>query len=139
MQLPRDGGTVHLQDIDLVCHETGDVFYEITDGDPASARCWTRFEMGRRRGDWQIRTDTRTELRCTRTHFELTATLDAYEGETRVFARNWRTSRYRATVCRGDRQVVRLSTAPRFGRRAGRPYDCNSRTRTRVSSTRQDE
>jgi hypothetical protein len=46
--------------------------------------------MGRRRGDWQIRTDTRTELRCTPTHFELTATLDAYEGETRVFARNWR-------------------------------------------------
>ena len=72
MQLPRDGGIVHLLDIDLVCHETGDVFYEITDGDPASARCWTRFEMGRRRGDWQIRTDTRTELRCTPTHFELT-------------------------------------------------------------------
>jgi putative CocE/NonD family hydrolase len=89
VQLPRDGGTVQLLDIDLVCHETGDVFYEITDGDPASARCWTRFEMGRRRGDWQIRTDTRTELRCTRTHFELTATLDAYEGETRVFAGNW--------------------------------------------------
>jgi hypothetical protein len=90
VQLPRDGGIVHLQDIDLVCHETGDVFYEITDGDPASACCWTRFEMGRRRGDWQIRTDTTTELRCTTTHFELTATLDAYEGEARVFARNWR-------------------------------------------------
>jgi len=90
VQLPRDGGIVHLLDIDLVCHETGDVFYEITDGDPTSARCWTRFEMGRRRGDWQIRTDTRTELRCTPTHFELTATLDAYEGAARVFARNWR-------------------------------------------------
>jgi putative CocE/NonD family hydrolase len=89
VQLPRDGGIVHLLDIDLVCHETGDVFYEITDGDPASARCWTRFEMGRRRGDWQIRTETRTELRCTPTHFELTATLDAYEGTARVIARNW--------------------------------------------------
>jgi len=90
VQMPRDGGILHLQDIDLVCQETGDVFYEITDGDPASARCWTRFEMGRQRGDWRIRTDTRTELRCTRTHFELTATLDAYEGDARVFARNWR-------------------------------------------------
>jgi len=89
IQLPRDGGTLHLLDIDLICHETGDVFYEIIDGHPASARCWTRFEMGRRRGDWQIRTDTRTELRCTPTHFELTATLDAYEGTARVFARNW--------------------------------------------------
>ena len=90
VQLPRDSDTVHLTDIDLVCHETGDVFHEITDGDPASARCWTRFEMGRRRGDWEIRTDTRTDLRCTPTHFELTATLDAYEGTARVFARNWR-------------------------------------------------
>jgi len=90
VQLPRDSDTVHLTDIDLICQETGDVFYEIVDGDPTSARCWTRFEMGRRRADWQIRTDTRTELRCTPTHFELIATLDAYEGRARVFARNWR-------------------------------------------------
>jgi hypothetical protein len=90
VQLPRDGGTLHLQDIDLVCHETGDVFHEIADGDPASARCRTRFVMGRERGAWRIRTDTSTELRCTGTHFELTATLDAYEGDARIFARNWR-------------------------------------------------
>jgi hypothetical protein len=90
VQLPRDWGVVHLTDIDLICGETGDVYYELTDDDPASARCWTRFEMNRRRGDWRIRTDTTTDLRCTRTHFELTATLDAYDGETRVFARNWR-------------------------------------------------
>ena len=90
VQLPRDGGTLHLLDIDLICHETGDVFHEIADGDPASARFWSRFEMGRQRGDWQIRVDTTTELRCSRTHFELTATLDAYEGEARLFARNWR-------------------------------------------------
>jgi hypothetical protein len=89
VQLPRDGGIVHLLDIDLVCSETGDVFYEIGDDDPTSASCRTRFEMGRRRGDWRIRTDTTTELRCDRAHFELTATLDAYEGETRIFTRNW--------------------------------------------------
>jgi hypothetical protein len=89
VQLPRDWGVVHLTDIDLVCRETGDVFYEIADDDPASARCWTSFEMERRRDDWHIRTETRTELRCTSTTFELTATLDAYEGEARVFTRNW--------------------------------------------------
>jgi len=90
MQLPRDGGTTHLTDIDLICRDTGDVVHEIADGDPTSARCRTRFAMERRRGDWHIRTETRTELRCTRTEFVLTATLDAYEGEARVFARNWR-------------------------------------------------
>jgi hypothetical protein len=90
VQLPRDWGIVHLTDIDLICHETGDVFYEITDDDPASARCWTRFEMERRRGGWRIRTETRTELSCTPGTFELTATLDAYVAEIRVFTRNWR-------------------------------------------------
>jgi hypothetical protein len=90
VQLPRDGDTLHFTDIDLICRDTGDVFYEIADGDPASARCWTRFEMERRRGDWRVRTETRTELRCTRTHFLLTAGLDAYEGAARVFTRNWR-------------------------------------------------
>ncbi len=89
VQLPRDGGTLHFTDIDLISAETGDVFYEIVDDDPASARCWTRFEMERRRGDWHVRTETRTELRCTRTHFVLTATLDAHDGDTRVFTRNW--------------------------------------------------
>jgi putative CocE/NonD family hydrolase len=92
VQLPRDWGIAHLTDIDLICHEAGDVFYEITDGDPASARCWTRFEMERRRGGWHIRTETRTELRCTSMTFELTATLDAYEAEVRVFTCNWRLS-----------------------------------------------
>jgi hypothetical protein len=45
--------------------------------------------MERRRGDWRIRTETGTELRCTTTDFVLTATLDAYEGEARVLTRNW--------------------------------------------------
>jgi hypothetical protein len=90
VQLPRDGGTVHLTDIDLICRDGGDVFYEIKDDDPASARCRTRFEMERRRGDWHVRSETHTELRCTATTFELTATLDAFEGEARVFTRNWR-------------------------------------------------
>ena len=41
------------------------------------------------RGDWKIRTFTRTVLTSTRTHFLIRATLDAYEGEVRVFAKSW--------------------------------------------------
>ncbi|MGE0119941.1 MAG: CocE/NonD family hydrolase [Dongiaceae bacterium] len=89
VQLPRDWGRMELTDIGLICEETGDVFYEIADDAPASARCRTRFAMARRRGDWRIRTETRTELRCTPADFVLTATLDAYDGEARVFTRNW--------------------------------------------------
>ena len=41
------------------------------------------------RGDWKIRTFTRTVLTATRTHFLIRATLDAYQDEVRVFAKSW--------------------------------------------------
>lgn len=41
------------------------------------------------RGSWNVRTETRTALTATRDHFLLRATLDAFEGEARVFARSW--------------------------------------------------
>ncbi|MDZ7754098.1 MAG: CocE/NonD family hydrolase [Gammaproteobacteria bacterium] len=41
------------------------------------------------RGDWQVRTVTRTVLVSTRTHFVIRATLDAYEGDVRVFSKSW--------------------------------------------------
>ncbi|HTO83903.1 MAG TPA: CocE/NonD family hydrolase [Methylomirabilota bacterium] len=89
VQMPRDGGTTHLTDIDLVMHEKGDVFYAITDGEPASACAWTAFDMGRQRGEWRIRTETRTRLTCTATEFRLQAALEAWDGDERVFTRDW--------------------------------------------------
>jgi len=41
------------------------------------------------RGDWSARTVARTVLTSSRTHFRVQATLDAYEGETRFFAKSW--------------------------------------------------
>jgi len=41
------------------------------------------------RGDWRILTITRTVLTSTRTHFLIRATLDAYEGDARVFSKSW--------------------------------------------------
>lgn len=41
------------------------------------------------RGDWKIRTITRTVLTSTPEHFRVAAMLDAYEGDQRVFSRNW--------------------------------------------------
>lgn len=40
-----------------------------------------------RREDWKIKTITRTILTSTRTHFVIRATLDAYEGDVRVYNR----------------------------------------------------
>ncbi|MDW7748185.1 hypothetical protein [Halomonas sp.] len=44
-----------------------------------------RFE----RGDWRVDIVTRTVMTSTASHFHLNATLDAYEGDERVFSRTW--------------------------------------------------
>jgi hypothetical protein len=41
------------------------------------------------RGDWKIETRTATRMTATRTEFKLRARLDAFEGEDRVFSRDW--------------------------------------------------
>jgi putative CocE/NonD family hydrolase len=41
------------------------------------------------RGNWRVQTVTRTVLTSTRTHFLIRATLDAYEGDTRLFSKSW--------------------------------------------------
>jgi hypothetical protein len=44
------------------------------------------------RGDWQVRTETRTTLESTTTDFVVHAQLDAFEGERRVCSLNWSTT-----------------------------------------------
>ncbi|MFP4245859.1 MAG: CocE/NonD family hydrolase [Halochromatium sp.] len=41
------------------------------------------------RGDWVVSTVTRTVLTSTETDFVIRATLDAYEGEARIFSKSW--------------------------------------------------
>jgi uncharacterized protein len=72
--------------------ETAEVSTEtlaIVEGDPASAeaRAETRITLGR--GAWRIRLDTSMRLTADRERFQLQARLDAFEGEERVFARDW--------------------------------------------------
>jgi uncharacterized protein len=63
--------------------------FSIRDGDPLSIRMetnWTK-EMGR--GEMQIRTATRIVMTATADDFQMHAECDAYEGDTRIFTRNW--------------------------------------------------
>jgi hypothetical protein len=41
------------------------------------------------RGDWRVRTVTHTVLTSDRGRFLVRATIDAYEGDVRIFARSW--------------------------------------------------
>jgi len=43
-----------------------------------------------KRGNWKIWTRTKTILTSDKDYFFLHATLDAFEGDERVFSKNWR-------------------------------------------------
>ncbi len=56
--------------------------YDTLRGEVTSER---KFE----RDDWSVYTKTRTILTSTKTHFIIRATLDAYEGDVRIYSKTW--------------------------------------------------
>ncbi|MTE19382.1 CocE/NonD family hydrolase [Streptomyces sp. TRM43335] len=89
LEIVKDGGTIHFEDIDLDVHRRAYERYAWTADDFTSARGESEWTMEFARGDWNTRTVTRTVLRCTEEEFVVNATLDGYEGENRVFSRTW--------------------------------------------------
>ncbi len=63
--------------------------YRIAEHDPLAARAEVRHTTLLRRGDWQVRVETETELSADRDAFRLRAGLRAFEGETCVVSRSW--------------------------------------------------
>ena len=89
LEVTMDNGTRTLDDINLTISDYTRERYWLTDGDPQSATGEVVATYGLRRGDWQIETRTRTRLETDATGFYVTAELDAWEGDRRVFTRNW--------------------------------------------------
>jgi len=89
LQVIKDLGTVSFDDIDLAVTRRAYERYSFSDDDFNSVRGETHWTMGFERGDWQVRTTTKTILTSTVTDFHLHAQLDAYEGEERVTSRSW--------------------------------------------------
>ena len=63
--------------------------YSYANNDYATLRGFVEQIRDFRRGSWAVRTITRTTLTATEEDFVIRATLDAYEGEARVFSRSW--------------------------------------------------
>ena len=84
-----DDGVVRLDDIDLEVESRVHEWYSSVADDFASARGEVETIRGLRRGDWHVRTVTRTVLTSSTRHFHLQAELDAYEDEERVYSQNW--------------------------------------------------
>jgi putative CocE/NonD family hydrolase len=85
----KDRGRIHLQDIDLTIGAGGTDRFTLVGDDPLSAKHENRYRITMERGGWKIRTEADTVLTCTKEDFLLSAQLDAYEGETRIFSRSW--------------------------------------------------
>ncbi|MGF1503488.1 MAG: CocE/NonD family hydrolase [Paracoccaceae bacterium] len=63
--------------------------YSYVGNDYASLRGEVSQDRTFRRGAWTVLTRTHTTLTATETDFQIRATLDAYEGDARIFSRSW--------------------------------------------------
>jgi predicted acyl esterase len=91
LEVINDSGIVCLNDIDLEMGRKAQEWYTYQGDDLDSLRGETLWERSFKRGDWQIRTVTRTVLTSSASDFFLRAELDAYEGDKRVYSQNWDT------------------------------------------------
>ncbi|MDX1710163.1 MAG: CocE/NonD family hydrolase [Rhodovibrionaceae bacterium] len=89
LQVVNDVGRFRIDSIDLeiACRTMERYFF--ADDDYGSLRGWTEWERSFKRGDWEVRTLTRTLLTSDETAFRIRATLDAFEGDTRVYTQTW--------------------------------------------------
>ena len=85
----KDRGRYYVEGPDLTYGGAGRDRISIVGDDPLSARHEASYRITLEREGWNIRTETRSVMTCTREEFLISAALDAYEGETRVFTRSW--------------------------------------------------
>jgi hypothetical protein len=80
---------LRLEDIDLSFGRDVEERYSFRNNRYGTVRGEVVHERTFERGDWRVRTVTRTVLTSQREHFLVRATIDAYEGDVRVFAKSW--------------------------------------------------
>ncbi|HEX2045179.1 MAG TPA: CocE/NonD family hydrolase [Gaiellaceae bacterium] len=83
------GGAQRLVPIELLTEDTSHTVYSIVEGDPLSAAVRFRATSAMARGDWRTRAEVASTMTSDAEAFHVTTALDAYEGDTRVFARTW--------------------------------------------------
>ena len=89
LEVIKDDGTVRHDETGMELTEKDSEWYRYRRGDFDSVHGEVRSVRKFRRGDWEVRTETRTLLSSNKTDFFIHATLDAYEAGERVFSRNW--------------------------------------------------
>ncbi|MBL8702757.1 MAG: CocE/NonD family hydrolase [Alphaproteobacteria bacterium] len=89
VEVGDDQGLKRYDAIDLTMSSATEARYSIHPDRPESARAEVGWTVTMARGPWSIETRTRTVMTSTPTAFRLRATLDAWDGETRVASKEW--------------------------------------------------
>jgi putative CocE/NonD family hydrolase len=89
VQITDTSGRNRYDDIDLIAEARSTERYSVIEDDPLSATAEVTWTWEFERGDWKIRTESRTHVTCTRREFVIRARLEAYEGDRRVFERDF--------------------------------------------------
>ena len=79
-------GSRRLED-GLACEEEAQDRFSITVGDPLSAEARSRWRIAIGGGEWQTRIETTSTMTATADAFTVTNTVDAFEGDRRVFSK----------------------------------------------------
>lgn len=89
LEVINDRGRFRIDEIAMEIKHSSREWYTYRDDDFTSPRGETKTLRSFQRGSWSVRTQTRTILTSDKSHFFIWAELDAWEGEKRVFSRNW--------------------------------------------------
>ena len=85
----RDDGAVRIEATGTVIETRKDLRYRVHASDPDRTRAEADVVYAMSRADWRPRLVSRGVLTGDAGHFRLHTTLDAYDGDTRVFSRSW--------------------------------------------------
>ncbi len=89
LEVINDDGTYRLDDLNLTVRRKTREWYSSQGNDFTSPRGETLWVRAMSRSDWHVETVTKTVLECDPDFFYLHASLDAFEGEHRVYSQNW--------------------------------------------------
>ncbi|TVR66764.1 MAG: CocE/NonD family hydrolase [Spirochaetaceae bacterium] len=89
LDVVNNDAVIRLEDINLTVRKDVEERFSYRNNRYDTLRAEVTGTRAFQRGAWEARTITRTVLTSTRTHFRIRATLDAYEGDARIFARSW--------------------------------------------------
>ena len=84
----RDGGAYRLEADGLEFDGAAVERFTQVEGDPLSAEADIEWRYAMRRGNWAVSTLSRTRLTGTKDKFHLHVTLDAFEGDKRIFTQS---------------------------------------------------